>query len=238
MRWIKHFTNASDGEFLSWLIDQYGLEGYARWWIILEKIGARMDKSDCCSASYSLEKWSSFLRQKQNKMKTFLEQIENKSKIFLELNGNILTIKVPNLLKYKDNYSKDLEATSKKLPSKEVEVDIDKEEKKINKEKSPLKKKKQKRISALTPERLIQFERWYNLYPKKVGRAEAEQEWLALDPDIEFVDKMIIALKQQIINGSFSDDPHYILHPCRWIKQKRWTDGINIKEAENGHIFI
>jgi len=181
-----------------------------------------MDKSDCCSASYSLEKWSAFLKQKQNKMILFLKQIENKSKIFLEQNGNVLTIKIPKMLEYKDNYSKDLEVAPKKLPSKEVDIDTDKEKNK--KTSTNIKKGRKKQDSVLGPSELEQFERWYKSYPKKVSRIEAEQEWKVLNPDAELVECMIKILHNQIANGSFSEDKKYILHPSRWIKRKRWID--------------
>lgn len=143
MKWFKHRTDAADGEFLSELIVVFGLEGYARWWILLEKIGGRMDKSDCCSAAYPWEKWQIFLKGKRKKLEEFLNFCEAKGKINLkhfqnisetnpeqtgnqpETNllpfGNILEIECPNLLKIRDNYTKNLQVTDKKLASKDTD---------------------------------------------------------------------------------------------------------------------
>lgn len=105
MRWFKHFSDASDDSFIEGLEEKFGLEGYARWWKLLEIIARSMDKTDCCSATHSWVKWQSFLKGKRNKLETFLEHCQNESRITLKLNGNILEIKCPNLLKLKDEYN-------------------------------------------------------------------------------------------------------------------------------------
>lgn len=105
MRWFKHYADASDDSFVEGLEDKFGLEGYARWWKMLEIIARSMDKTDGCSASHSWVKWQSFLKGKRNKLETFLEHCQNENKITFKLNGNILEIKCPNLLKLKDEYN-------------------------------------------------------------------------------------------------------------------------------------
>jgi hypothetical protein len=223
MKWIKHYTNASDGEFLSWLVDEYGLEGYARWWIILEKVGARMDKSDCCSASYSLEKWSSFLKQKQNKMVLFLKQIENKSKIFLELNGNILTIKIPKMLEYKDNYSKDLEATSKSTTKQDIDTDIDKEKKEI--------KRKKVRLPHGN------FDLFWSAYPVKRSKGQAEKAWNKINPDGQLLQVILTAIAAQKAWRT-NPPPGKLMpewkYPATWLNAKAWLDETDYQPPANG----
>lgn len=99
-------ADASDDEFISELEDKFGLEGYARWWKLLEIIAKQMDGTDKCSAEYSWVKWQSFLKGKRNKLETFLEHSQNKLKINLEQNGNILKISCPKLLELRDEYSR------------------------------------------------------------------------------------------------------------------------------------
>ena len=38
MRWFKHMTDASDDEFVAAVESRFGLEGYARWWKLLEAV--------------------------------------------------------------------------------------------------------------------------------------------------------------------------------------------------------
>lgn len=136
---------ASNDEFLDEVIENFGLEGYARWWLILETIAAQMDGSNKCSVTYSWSKWQKILHGKRKKLLPFLEQLAaisvtnqeqtqnvsgtnperpgNEPKMFLKQNGNTLEIGCPKLLILRDNYTKDLEVTSKQ----EVEVEVDKE---------------------------------------------------------------------------------------------------------------
>jgi hypothetical protein len=122
MKWFKHHSDASDDEFIAGLEEEFGLEGYARWWKLLEAIALQMDETDRCSVEYPIQKWLRILKAKRKKLDSFLVYSENKLKINTKQTGNILEIEVPKLVEIRDNYSKNLQATSKKLASKEVEV--------------------------------------------------------------------------------------------------------------------
>lgn len=106
MRWFKHMTDSSDDEFMSELESEFGLEGYARWWKLLEAIGRQMDKSECAAVAYPWDKWQTILKGKRKKLETFLIHLQNKGKIKQKLNGNILEIECPNILKFRDEYTK------------------------------------------------------------------------------------------------------------------------------------
>lgn len=114
MKWFKHFSNARHDEFITWLRSEYGMEGVGRWWTILEVVAEQMEpQGGSCSAKHPWTEWSSFLKQKRNKMSLFLKQIENKSKIKLTDYGNVLEIEIPKMLELRDNYSRNLQATDK-----------------------------------------------------------------------------------------------------------------------------
>ena len=118
MKWFKHYTCSSDDEFIAGLEEEFGLEGYARWWKLLEAIAKQMDKTDRCFAEYSWNKWQTFLKAKRKKLETFLEYSENKLKINVEQNENILRISCPKLLQIRDNHTKNLQVADKSLASK------------------------------------------------------------------------------------------------------------------------
>lgn len=123
MQWFKHYSNASNDDFLEELESKFGLEGYARWWKLLEVIAEEMERgSDLCHAKHSLHKWSLFLKGKQNKLSSFLVYLENKQKINLEQTENILKIECPKLLELRDNYTKKYVHDSDKCPPKNKEV--------------------------------------------------------------------------------------------------------------------
>jgi hypothetical protein len=136
MRWFKHMSDAADDEDMELLMADYGLEGYARWWLLLESIAKQMDKSDKCSVAYSWGKWQTILRGKRNKLETFLKRLENKSKIKLKENGNILEIECRKLLKLRDEYTKksghSQDSPPDEVPPKNTEADTN-----IKTDKSP-----------------------------------------------------------------------------------------------------
>lgn len=109
MRWFKHLTSARHDEAMAELLDEFGAEGYGMWWIILEMIGRQMDKTNKCSARYSLKKWSKACivsTKKFQKVVSFLSKLEKLSIKTCQKNSNFLIIECPNLLKFRDEYSK------------------------------------------------------------------------------------------------------------------------------------
>ena len=179
MKWIKHMSDSSNDEFLVELEDIFGLEGYARWWKLLEAIAAQMKEKNDCSAAYPLKKWQTFLRVKQKKLVTFLEHLEKKQKIYTESTGNILRIKCPKLLEIRDNHLRNLQATDKKVVL-DTDKDTDKD-KELKKSKSlpkngsskgrvlPLKKTPPKKPKTETTDTVKAERSWIESYEKAFG---------------------------------------------------------------------
>jgi hypothetical protein len=137
MRWFKHLTAAHNDEALAEVLDEFGAEGYGMWWLILEKIAAQMDKTDRCFARYSLKNWSKTCQvsaKKFQKFVSFLSKLEKLSAKKCEKNSNFLIIECPNLLKFRDEYTKKSGQTperrrkkSNNTPSQETEAETDTE---------------------------------------------------------------------------------------------------------------
>lgn len=122
MRWFKHMTDAHDDETMAELTDRFGLEGYGLWWRILEIIASKMDKnSDKCEATFPKKKWRnlcSIYRQSRFDLVTiFLASCKNPKLILSESSDNLLTIKCPNLLKFRDEYASRKSKNRDKLPT-------------------------------------------------------------------------------------------------------------------------
>lgn len=154
MKWFKHKTDASGDEFIVELVELFGLEGYARWFLVLETIAIGMDESDKCSITLSWVEWQKILCGKRVKLESFLIHCENKLKLKLERNGNLLKITCPKLLEMRDEYTR----KKKKTPDTSAQDIRDKsKEKKEVKEKSsaqaPVNDKNQMKgaFSALPP---------------------------------------------------------------------------------------
>lgn len=106
MRWFKHLCNAHNDEIMAEILEELGVEGYGCWWIILEKIGAQMDKSDRCSAKYSWRNWAHSCRVSTKKFKKIITKLTFHNRLAVENDGKFVKISCPNLLKYRDEYSR------------------------------------------------------------------------------------------------------------------------------------
>lgn len=159
MKWFKHFTHASNGDTITKIEREFGLEGYARWFKLLEIIGRGMDGTDRCSAKYHINDWCAFLKCKPNKFRTFVERLADVSETFVERSGNVsqtygehsgdvYEIKVPNLLKIRDEYSKKSGQDPESVRPKEGEGNSKEEN---------------------TPSCLTWFEEDWAFYPRKEG---------------------------------------------------------------------
>lgn len=108
MKWFKHVTDASDDEFIAALEAHFGLEGYARWWKMLEAIGKQM-KPGCkqAVASYTPKKWMELLGIKQLKhLQSFTNFCQTSEKALINCGEMFWEIEVPKLLEMADEYSK------------------------------------------------------------------------------------------------------------------------------------
>lgn len=136
MKWFKHFSNASDDEFLARLEADLGLEAYARWWKMLEVIARQMDGSDKCEVEYSVDKWMGYLSEKRRKkLEIFLEYCQKFQKISTKYSGNILWITCPKLLELRDEYSRKSGHSPDKV-APDIRVKKKEEERKENKQAS------------------------------------------------------------------------------------------------------
>lgn len=142
-------ADASNDDFIEELEDHLGLEGYGRWWKMLETIAAAMEKDrNDPSAKHTVGKWCEKLKAKKKVLANFLEFCRLKKKIsvsffdqktlsfrecsgnvsemFQESNQNIMKITCPNILKLRDEYSRKTGQYPERV-AQEAEADKEKE---------------------------------------------------------------------------------------------------------------
>jgi len=79
-----------------------------------------------------------------------------------------------------------------------------------------------------------QFLKFWETYPKKVGKGNAERAFLKLSPDDSMFSIILNAVIAQSKSEQWqSDGGKYIPHPATWLNGKRWEDEIVVKN--NGH---
>lgn len=74
------------------------------------------------------------------------------------------------------------------------------------------------------------FDEFYQEYPRKTARQDAEKAWRKLNPSPELVAEMMAALANQKTWPQWQQEG-VIPHPATWINGKRWTDEKPITRA-------
>lgn len=136
MKWFKHFVTASGSVKLNNLIDELGVEGYGRYWLLLELLAEEYDGSSTVFEVH-FRKISAKVQIKfQKKLETFLQKLADFSLITLESSGKVYKIGCPILLELQD---KDSKYNRKRIVKKSLVTTLEEEEdknKKKNKNKS------------------------------------------------------------------------------------------------------
>lgn len=74
------------------------------------------------------------------------------------------------------------------------------------------------------------FNRFWEQYPKKIGKGAAEKAWMKVSPELEL--RIIAAITAQKKSEQWKD-PQYIPHPATWLNQRRWED--EVQTTANGN---
>jgi len=113
MRWFKHMTNSRNDEKLAELLATHGLEGYAFWWLLLEVIGAAVEKDHGPELTYPITQWALALHSHPNRVRKYLVALGSEAGsggcsllVADNLPDGRIRVQIPNLLKYRDEYSR------------------------------------------------------------------------------------------------------------------------------------
>jgi HNH endonuclease. len=135
MRWFKHMTDSHSDEKMAALRSEAGLEGYGFYWFTLEVIAKQMESgAGKSSVTYPVKFWASLSGVSTRVWKRLAETLAKLDLISVEFSENSATLDCPNLLKYRDEWSrkkgKNSGATPEQLRSKDsdTETDTEKEE--------------------------------------------------------------------------------------------------------------
>lgn len=223
MKWLKHMANASGNEDIVEIEAIFGLEGYARWWKLLEAVALQMDKTDRHAVAYPWSKWQEILKGKRKKLETFLEHLQKKTLISYEQNGEILEIKIPKLLRYRDEYSKKSGQAPDKLRTKDTETETELPSEVTEGEPTPYPPSGGEAPETTTEEDPVVLE-----LPSKDGRAyplrnSEVEEWRPLYPELD-VDLEIrrarawLVAKPQSQRKTYGGMPRFLLN---WLNSAR-----------------
>ena len=177
MKWFKHMTESANDERLAKLISKHGLEAYGLWWLILEVVAKQMPKDGTkCEVSYPLSYWLRLTEvYHHSHLKKLLQSMTNLELISVQSltdlgtisslsMKDVLIISIPNLLKYRDEYSKKSVHNQEGVRSKK-----EKENKKENKDKTIAEPARHDQPKLLTKFNET-FDWFWQLYATSEGR--------------------------------------------------------------------
>jgi len=75
------------------------------------------------------------------------------------------------------------------------------------------------------------FDRFWNIYPKKKSKGQAEKAWLKINPSEQLLEIIISKIEQAKTSQDWlKDNGQYIPHPATWLNAKGWEDEYVVEE--------
>lgn len=128
MRWIKHLSMAHKDRAMSAVLEDLGPDAYGVYWLIIENIAAVMDKEKMVpELVYSDVQWAHITHCSPRRFRTIAQRLQQEKLISCETESKRLKITVPNILKYKDEYSKKSGHCQDSKADREAHTETDRE---------------------------------------------------------------------------------------------------------------
>lgn len=243
MRWVKHMTASHDDEKIAELISKFGHAGYGTWWLVVEIVAARLETGGDPSVTYSVNKWSHLLSLRGSHVFKTLMTLVVTHLVTLERTGDDIKVTIPNLLKYRDEYSRKSGHYPDNVRTKEQIQNTDTEADKepptptapigaVSNGKSHSRKGKVKRTTdevraALGSERLVWWENFWEVFPCHDGMNEGMNAFEIRVKDHELAVQVWKGAKSY--RAKCDADPTIKVKFAQgWINSERWLDENNL----------
>lgn len=215
MKWFKHMSQAHTDDKLVRLRAEYGMWGIGVYWTIVEMVAEQMKPNDPTpKAVFTVRELCSYFVVRRQKLSSYLLATRQLRLIYAVTNDNIVTIEIPKLLEIKDNYTKDLEVSTKQEVEvdKEVEVKVDTDKNIRASERKDEKRKASERFATLWPD-----------YPRREGKKAAERHFVAsvkTDEDWADIQRALKNYKAHL--RANKTEPRFIKQGSTWFNN--WED--------------
>jgi hypothetical protein len=115
MKWFKHNSSAHNDELIRELIHESGAEGYGIYMICLELISEKIDENLRAEIETTWSVLSEKCRKRSDKLKNILKGSAFAKLLSSEFRKDKIKLSCPNLLKRLDNWTSNLQVTSKQV---------------------------------------------------------------------------------------------------------------------------
>lgn len=210
MKWFKHLSTARDDERIAKLEDVAGLEGYGFYFKLLEIVAQTMDGSNKCEAEYSFSRWGKLTNLHPTRARTLLLRVASCSLVEVQVEETSALVRIPNLLKFRDNHTKNLQAADKQEEEKEQEQEKEKPVRPLS-------------VPVMSPK----FEEFWRTYPgpRKIQKRKCWEMWTKAGLEA-VADQVILHVAAMAASPSWKDqDGKYVPSPGTYLGQRRFEDG-------------
>jgi len=222
--YFPHYVN--HGKTIQILSTKYGNNGKAFWWTLLEILGSTENHYYDCNNSFNWE----FLLSKTLLDDISATEILNTLVSLDAIDAEFWKVKVIWCQKFINNIEDVYRKRGAEIPQR-PEYLLQKYGLPIisvtENTQSKVKDSKVKDSKVLS----VCFEKFWEAYPKKVGKEEAKKEFIKIDPDEQDTKNLIIAFKKQVELGMISlrENNKFCPHASTWLHQKRYLDPLEKK---------
>ena len=157
MRWFKHYSDASDSVKLNKLIDELGVEGYGRYWLLLELLAGEFDGKSTKFRVHSRKISAKVQIKFSKKLETFMGKLSDFSLLTYNLHQKVYEIECPIILELQNKHSK---YNRKRVVGESQMATLDKEEdkeedKELDKDRDIYRKRKKKKSRPVLPRNIV-----------------------------------------------------------------------------------
>ena len=136
MKWFKHFSQASESDGLQGLLDEFGLEGYARYWLLIELFCEKWEPDTEPKFTIHESQIRKKLRINSTNTELFLNYCQTYLGLFYKKTEKFYSFEFPKLLEILHRDVKRARTMRAQCAHKpRLDIDTDKDLKEINKEK-------------------------------------------------------------------------------------------------------
>ena len=228
--YFPHFVS-TDSKTKFILEQSWGNDGYAFWFKLLELLGRSEGHFYDCSSTANEKYLLALMKIDQSTINELLNTLADLGNIDKELWEERKVIWCQSLVdNLQDVYSKrTVSAPTRPFTEqpeqkpKEPEKPVKAEEEQPPEDK-PKKRGRPRKTSILSAKQQALFERFYEVYPKKVDRATAERAWAKIEPDEEMTEKIVQAVEASKKYDSRFRERQYIPNPASWLNAKGYLN--------------
>lgn len=159
----------------------------------------------------------------EQSVKTALNHLKSTNEITIKPTNRFSLITVVNYTKYQE---------FERLPTNEI-TNEQPDEQPTDNQQITNSQPHRKNVNTLKPVKSSNntdmFDLFWQLYPKKAAKAQAEKSFAKINPDRELLDTILKAVEEQKRSKQWlKDEGQFIPMPATWLNQRRWEDVVQI----------